>query len=275
MTPGAALSWPRLPEREREVLDSVDGGDPTRSTERREMEASGRKSEHALVIGHGDEQRAVGVAVADEGVDDEGRVPRFRGVGAVAVVHDPLEHRQRHDPHATILAVTTPQVPDESLLEQLQNVSGEIVAGVERELPGWVVREVGRILEAWGRLDPSQLDEAMERARAAGEAAAARIGGQLRQLFAKDPAEQHETPLQIVRGATVEPTVVLNGVGIPEVVRDLFDERANPSDVYDVAPRTLGDLGDPEMGSLMLAWGVAKARVLRNRGVAPPRRPAV
>ena len=233
------------------------------------MEASGRESEHALVVGHGHEQRAVGIAVADEGVDHERGVGAISGVSAVAVVHDPLEHRQRDDPHATILAVPAPDVPDESLLEQLRVVGDEIVAGVERELPGWTVREVGRILEAWGRLDPSQLDRAIESAKTSGEAVAARVGGELRALFAHDPAEQRETPLQIVRRATVEPTAVLAGLGIPAVVRDPFDERTNPSDLYGLAPRTLGDLGDPEMGPLMLAWGVAKARLLRNRAALP------
>ena len=169
--------------------------------------------------------------------------------------------------------MTTPDVPEESLLEQLRVVGDEIVAGVERELPGWAVREVGRILEAWGRLDSSQLDRAIESAKTSGAAAAARVGGELRALFGRDPGEQRETPLQIVRRATAEPTAVLAGLGIPEVVRDPFDERANPSDVYDLAPRTLGDLGDPEMGPLMLAWGIAKTHVLRERAVVPPLRP--
>ena len=237
------------------------------------MEPCGGESDHAFVVGHRHEEWAVSIAGADDRVDDERGVADIGGVGAMAVVHDPLEHRQRHDPHATILAVTTPDVPDESPLEVLAAVSSEIVAGVERELPGWAVREVGRILEAWGRLDPSQLDVAVERATASGTAAAARVGGQLRELFAQDPAEQRETPLQIVRRATMEPTAVLAGLGIPEVVRDPFDVRANPSDVYDLTPRTLGDLGDPEMGPLMLAWGIAKTHVLRERAVAPAPRP--
>ena len=61
------------------------------------------------------------------------------------------------------------------------------------------------------------------------------------------------------------------------VVRDDFDERHEPDDVYDLAPRGVADLGDPELGPQLLAWGLAKSRVLRARAVsdaggdAPPR----
>ena len=82
-------------------------------------------------------------------------------------------------------------------------------------------------------------------------------------LFARDPAEQRTTPLQIVRGLVAAPTAVLAAAGVPGVVRDAFEERAFPDDEYDLVPRTLGDLGDPDLGPLLLAWGIAKAAVLR------------
>jgi hypothetical protein len=58
---------------------------------------------------------------------------------------------------------------------------------------------------------------------------------------------------------------VLQAAGVPPVVRDDFDERAWPDDVYGLVPRTLGDLGDADLAPLHLAWGMAKAAVLRAR----------
>ena len=73
------------------------------------------------------------------------------------------------------------------------------------------------------------------------------------------------TPLQIVRMLVAAPTAVLRDAGVPGVVRDAFEERAFPEDEYDLSPRTLSDLGDPDLGPQLLAWGLAKAAVLRAR----------
>jgi hypothetical protein len=109
------------------------------------------------------------------------------------------------------------------------------------------------------------VSHARSAAPAAGTAAAARISESLGALLATDPAEQRATPLEIVRTAYREPTEILIGAGVPPVQRDPFDERTLPEDRYDLAPRTLGDLGDAELAPLHMAWGVAKAMVLRAR----------
>ena len=98
-----------------------------------------------------------------------------------------------------------------------------------------------------------------------GATATARVVAELRALFALDPAAQRATPLEIVRSAYREPTAVLAAAGIPPVARDDFDERAWPDDRYGLVPRTLGDLGDPDLAPLHFAWGMAKAGVLRAR----------
>ncbi len=99
----------------------------------------------------------------------------------------------------------------------------------------------------------------------AGDAGAARVDGALRELFAADAAEQTATPLEVVRTAYREPTAVLAAAGIPPVDRDAFAERAWPDDRYGLVPHTLADLGDPTLAPLLLAWGMAKAAVLRAR----------
>jgi hypothetical protein len=150
-------------------------------------------------------------------------------------------------------------------LARLRETGHAIAIGVARELPRWSVAQVTRILDAWGQADASTRAGAEADARAAGDAAAARVDTELRALLAADPSAQRSTPLEIVRSAYREPTAVLVAVGVPPVTRDAFDERAHPDDRYDLVPRTLGDLGDPDLAPLHLAWGLAKATVLRAR----------
>jgi hypothetical protein len=150
-------------------------------------------------------------------------------------------------------------------LALLAETGAAIVAGVAREAPGWVVDSVGRMLGAWGRADDATRNHAMDAAGPAGLAAAGRVCALLAELLATDPSEQRSTPLEIVRTLPQEPTAILVAAGVPPVVRDPFDERSWPEDRYDLVPRTLGDLGDPDLGPLHLAWGMAKATVLRAR----------
>jgi hypothetical protein len=135
--------------------------------------------------------------------------------------------------------------------------------GVDRLAAGWVVREVTRIIDAWGRLDDGARAQVLDHARRAGEDARARVLDELNALFALTPAEQRATPLQIVRSLRFEVTDVLSAAGIPDVDRDEFDARAFPDDRYGVVPKALADLGDDELGPMLMAWGVGKTLVLR------------
>jgi hypothetical protein len=150
-------------------------------------------------------------------------------------------------------------------LARLEETGAAIVAGVERQVPGWVQTQVGRLLDAWGRAPAETRVRAQAQSVEAGTAASRRIVDQLRALFAVDPTQQQVTPLEIVRSVYREPTALLAAAGVPPIVRDEFDERAWPDDVYGLVPRTIGDLGDPELAPLHLAWGMAKATVIRAR----------
>ena len=150
-------------------------------------------------------------------------------------------------------------------LARLDETGAAIVAGVDRQVPGWARAQVERLLDAWGHAATDARVRAEAQSAEAGAAAARRIVAELRALFAVDPAQQQATPLEVVRTAYREPTEVLAAAGVPPIVRDEFDERAWPDDVYGLVPRTLGDLGDPELAPLHLAWGMAKATVLRAR----------
>jgi hypothetical protein len=162
--------------------------------------------------------------------------------------------------------VTAAAPEDEArALARLEETGGAIIGGVERQVPGWVQAQVERLLDAWGRAPAEARARAAAQSVEAGTAAARRIVDELRGLFAVDPAKQQATPLEIVRTSYREPTTVLAGAGVPPIVRDEFDERAWPDDVYGLVPRTLGDLGDLELAPLHLAWGMAKATVIRAR----------
>jgi len=149
--------------------------------------------------------------------------------------------------------------------ERDHEIGSAIVEGVARCGPRWVVASVTRLVDTWGRLDSAARDAAIAEAERVAEPATERVVASLRELFALDAAEQRTTPLQIVRRLVAAPTQVLRAAGVPGVVRDAFEERAFPDDEYDLSPRTLGDLGDPDLGPLLLAWGLAKAAVLRAR----------
>jgi hypothetical protein len=161
--------------------------------------------------------------------------------------------------------VTSSRDDAERAARRLADAGAAIVEGVERELPRWVEREVERIVDAWGRLDAAARDTIRQDARVAGAAAGVRVTARLRDLFAADAAAQTSTPLEVVRTAYREPTAVLERAGIPPVERDEFEERAWPDDRYGLVPHSLGDLGDADLAPLLLAWGMAKAAVLRAR----------
>ena len=216
--------------------------------------------DHALVLGDRDQERAVGIAVAHDRIDLEHKSAGFRVVDAVTVVHDPFEHRHRDDSHETILSVDDPE-----LLDRLLALGDEMVAGVGLILPGWVERAVERIIGAWDRLDEATAADVRVEARSAGIASSTRVVGELRELFGADVSDQRSTPLNIVRSAYREPTDLLARLGIPGVVRDAFDERLHPDDDYDLAPRGLADLDDSDLGAVLVAWGITKAKVLRAR----------
>ncbi len=143
--------------------------------------------------------------------------------------------------------------------------AARLLDGVARLGATWVVRAVAGLLDAWGGLDAPARVEALAAATAAGEQAAARVAGELRALFALDPAAQRATPLEIIRTLRREATAVLRAAGVPEVVRDEFEVRAFPDDVYGIVLRTPAELGDEDLGGALLAWGLGKAKILRSR----------
>jgi hypothetical protein len=143
--------------------------------------------------------------------------------------------------------------------------AGRLIEGVARLGPAWVVRAVTTLVDAWGKLDSAGRADAIAAATAAGEQAAVRVETELRTLFALDPAAQRATPLEIIRSLRREASAVLHAAGVPEVVRDPFETRAFPDDLYGIVLKSPAELGDDDLGGALLAWGIGKAKVLRSR----------
>jgi hypothetical protein len=151
---------------------------------------------------------------------------------------------------------------DPADLEALAAYADALVVAVEVALPAWVQRSVAdRWPQANGGEAPPEVREA---AREAAAAAVDDVVPPLRELLARDVAEQATNPLSLIRGAVVHPTQVLAGAGVPPVARDQDAVRLFPDDAYDLVPAAFGDL-DPSVHEPGLTWGAAKAHVLLRR----------
>jgi hypothetical protein len=132
---------------------------------------------------------------------------------------------------------------------------------VERALPAWVESSVERILVAYrGEADQATMADA----RAAGVEARDVIGARVRGLLEADVDQQWTNPLHLVRAAVQYPTTVLRKAGVPPVERDAHAEQQFPDDDYDLTPTRFADL-DPSLHEISLAWGAAKAFVVKSR----------
>ena len=150
-------------------------------------------------------------------------------------------------------------------MRMLDDAGRLVVDGIRRTAPEWAARHAARILDAWGGHPAEERQRVVAEARRAGEVAAQRVIAELAALFALDPEAQRATPLQLARTLYREPTDVLRRAGVPPVVRDDFAEHAWPDDLYGLVPDTFADLGDDDLTPLHLAWGVAKATVVKAR----------
>ena len=185
-------------------------------------------ADHAGVVGHGHHQRAgVEVALLGAGVDLQGRPARARVVNAHAVVHDPLEHRQRPYPH------------------RVEEHATALAEAMETALPRWIVR-VAPEVEA-GAVVAAVMDE-------------------VRRLLASDIDDQTTTPLAIVRDVAVPMlTAALRAAGVPpRAQRDDFSRQHFPDDVYGLSPSSWADI-DESLTSPGIAWGAAKAWTHKQR----------
>ena len=86
----------------------------------------------------------------------------------------------------------------------------------------------------------------------------------LRATLLVDVDEQRVNPLQTLREAVRFPTEVLREAGVPVKVRDEYDEKINPEDVYGIGPAHWNDI-DESLTEPGIVWGAAKASTVLQR----------
>ena len=83
-------------------------------------------------------------------------------------------------------------------------------------------------------------------------------------LLSRDVFEQRTNPLAVFRQATRPVTELLTSLGCAPVVRDEFDERSFPDDVYGLSPATWVDI-DEALVEPGIEWGAWKAATVMMR----------
>lgn len=160
--------------------------------------------------------------------------------------------------------------PDEAGSDEarLRAIAGDLAAGIEATLAGWVVRCVLTRCEGAGRVVD---DTVLGTASVAGIAARRTVAPRVRALLEADIDRQPTTPLSVLRTAVRYPTDALRSLGVPPVDRDAFAQRAHPEDPYDLTPASFADI-DPSLAEPGIRWGAAKAHVHLARRRAEGRR---
>ena len=137
----------------------------------------------------------------------------------------------------------------------MADISEQLVAAIRDAVPGWIVAAVTARLDGLSEVDAAA---ALERAVAVGPAAAEALAARIDSLVTLPIDLQTTTPLALLRTVAVHPTTILTEAGAAPLRRDPFEQRANPDDVFAIAPPTWADLGEDVMAAGM-AWGAAKA----------------
>lgn len=142
-----------------------------------------------------------------------------------------------------------------------ESATAELIAAIERVVEPWLLRiTIDRYAAHRGEIDPGFRADA---------AAAARDGAcwtieRLRSTLEVDVDAQRVNPLQVLREAVRFPSVVLSRAGVPPVVRDEYDERINPDDIYGIGPAHWNDI-DESLTEPGIVWGAAKASTVLQR----------
>jgi hypothetical protein len=145
---------------------------------------------------------------------------------------------------------------------RLRTLADLLADAVQEAVAPWLMAAAGRLAEVAGRtLRPDEMDRLERVAQTTANDVAPRV----RRVLDADVDAGLGTPLAVLRDSTGSFTAALTGLGFEPVIRDGFERRNFPADVYDLGPATFADM-DPSLHEPGLAWGAARAHVhLRRR----------
>lgn len=142
-----------------------------------------------------------------------------------------------------------------------ESATSDLIDAIGRVVESWLVRIAVETYEAHGQSVTPDFRIAVEgAARTGGEWVLARLKATLE----VDVDGQRVNPLQTLREAVRFPTQVLREAGIPAKVRDEYDQKINPEDVYGIGPAHWNDI-DESLTEPGIVWGAAKASTVLQR----------
>jgi len=142
-----------------------------------------------------------------------------------------------------------------------ESATDDLVEAIGRAIEPWLVRiAVDTFAAERGSVSPEFRQVAQDAAREGGEWVLARLQATLR----VDVDAQRVNPLQTLRDAVRFPTRVLWDAGVAAKVRDEYDEKINPEDIYGIGPAHWTDI-DESLTEPGIVWGAAKASTVLQR----------
>lgn len=150
------------------------------------------------------------------------------------------------------------QKPD--YITKVDQYSARLLETSDRVVPQWVERLIQKHCDEHMIFDLKVGDHV--------PSVVARVGNEvhtnLRNLLLVDVVEQRTNPLAIFRQATQPISDLLKMAGCAPVVRDEFDERSFPDDIFGLSPATWIDI-DETMVEPGIEWGAWKAATIMLR----------
>ncbi len=150
---------------------------------------------------------------------------------------------------------------DQPPVSELEPYSREMYLAVISAVPNWMTDRITSITRSGVGAVPKDMEAEMPVAVGRVEHEIERA---LLQLLATDVDEQRQNPLHVLRSCVGPATELMQRYSVPMPMRDEFETRSMPHDVYAIGPLTWKDLGE-EVHEAGITWGAWKAAAILTR----------